>query len=111
MLPLNYIVNANGIPCIGSIAVNVGATQVSFTLNSRLSFSRFRGLVLVELSQTIPSDATQTLPIVVTSANGTVPLVKAGGEEVTVADFAGAGVYLLHYSNVANTLQVLPAIV
>lgn len=111
MLPANYMSNINGIPRIESNSVNVGTASVVFSLNARLSFARFNGLVLIKLNQEIPTGTTATLPIVVTSVNGDVPLVKAGGDAVTVADIAGTGVYLLYYDNAANTLQVMPAIV
>lgn len=111
MLPTSYMSNINGIPRIESNSVSVSSTSVVFALNSRLSFVRFNGLVLVKLAQTIPSGTTTTLPIIVTSANGDVPLVKVGGDAVTVADVTGTGVYLLYYDNASNTLQVLPAIV
>lgn len=111
MLPINYMSNINGIPRIESNNVTVGTSSVVFALNTRLSFVRFNGLVLIKLNQAIPSGTTATLPIVVTSANGDVPLVKVGGDAVTVADITGIGVYLLYYDNASNTLQALPTIV
>ena len=103
--------NINGIPRIESTSVSVGTANVSFALNARLSFVRFNGLVLIKLNQAIPVGTITTLPVVVTSANGEVPLVKVGGDAVTVADIGGVGVYLLYYDNTSNTLQALPAIV
>lgn len=103
--------NINGIPRIESNSISVGTASVVFALNSRLSFVRFNGLVLIKLNQIIPTGTTATLPIVVTSANGEVPLVKVGGNAVTVDDIAGTGVYLFYYDNVSNTLQALPSII
>lgn len=103
--------NINGIPRVESNNVTVSTSSVVFALNARLSFVRYNGLVLVKLNQSIPSGTTTTLPVVVTSANGDVPLVKVGGDAVTVADITGIGVYLLYYDNASNTLQALPTIV
>lgn len=111
MLPINYMSNINGIPRVESNNVTVSTSSVVFALNARLSFVRYNGLVLVKLNQSIPSGTTTTLPVVVTSANGDVPLVKVGGDAVTVADITGIGVYLLYYDNASNTLQALPTIV
>ena len=106
MLPIQYMSNINGIPRIESNSVAVNTTSVTFSLNARLSFVRFNGLILLKLNQLIPTGTTATLPIVVTSANGNVPLVKVNGN-ATVADITGVGVYLVCYDNETNTLQLV----
>jgi hypothetical protein len=98
--------NINGIPRIESASVSVDTANVSFALNARLSFARFNGLILLKLNQLIPTGTAATLPIVVTSANGNVPLTKVNGA-ATVADITGIGVYLTYYDNVTNTLQLV----
>jgi hypothetical protein len=40
-------------------------------------------------------------------AGNTQTLTTAGGEDVTVADMAGTGVYLVYYDRFANILQLV----
>jgi len=109
--PIFYLANRFGIPRIESQSVTVdGTTNVAFSFSSDVRFSRsFGGLVLVKLTQSIPTGTTTTLPIVFTSRyGGTKPIVGYNGTAVTVADLPGTGIYLVYYDG--NTLQLLGSI-
>lgn len=108
ILPAYINVNVNGIPTLSSNSVTVGTTQVAFDFNNHRNVGRpFRGLIIVRLSQVIPTGTTATLPIVFTSDGGnTQTLTKENGEPVTVADIPGTGVYILWFESQTNTLQV-----
>ncbi len=104
--PVNFMSNRSGIPRIQSTGVVVGASEVSFTFNADVTFSRnYSGLVLVRLLQAIPSGTTTTLPVVFTSSAGTQALTGPGGTALTVADVATPGIYLLYYDRATNVLQ------
>lgn len=108
-MPVNPFILANkeGIPRVESIAVNVTSSDVQFKFHPH-NFMRnnFSGLVLVKLSQVIPSGTTTSLPIVFTSeSTQNVTLTTQGGEPVTVANIT-TGVYLTFFEKSTNTLQL-----
>ena len=109
LLPGYINVNVNGIPAIRSLSVNVTATEVQFDFNNHRNVgSPFRGLLIVNLAQSIPTGTTATLPIVFTSGGGNSRNVtNVGGANATVADITGTGVYLMWIENSTNTLQLL----
>ncbi|MBO5217551.1 MAG: hypothetical protein J6B41_07400 [Alistipes sp.] len=109
ILPPYINVNANGIPTLSSLSVNVTATQVAFDFNNHRNIGApYRGLLIIRLAQAIPTGTTTTLPVVFTSSGGNAqPLTTYNGEPVTVADIAGTGVYLVWYESATNTLQLL----
>ena len=97
LLPFNINVNVGGIPCLRSTAVTVSTTEVRFDFNAHRNVGRpFVGLVVVQLAQAIPAGTTTTLPIVFTTEGGNpANLTTYNGDNVTVADVAGTGVYLV----------------
>lgn len=101
---LRYISNQGGIPRFESNAVNIGTSNVSFSLSDAGSnfTNNFNGLILIKFNQSIASGTTTTLPIVV---NNTIPVTTYGGANLTVADFKGTGIYLAYYSD--KSLQLL----
>lgn len=109
LLPFNINVNVNGIPCLKSTAVNVSATDVRFDFNSHRNVGRpFVGLVIVQLAQAIPTGTTTTLPIVFTTEGGNpATLTTYNGADVTVADIAGTGVYLVFVDTQSGVVQLL----
>lgn len=113
LLPAFINVNVNGIPALRSLSVTVTATEVRFDFNNHRNVgSPFRGLIIINLAQAIPTGTTATLPIVFTSDGGnTQPLTTYDGEAVTVADIAGTGIYLVWFENATSTLQLLSGIV
>lgn len=109
LLPFNINVNVNGIPCLRSTAVNVTATDVRFDFNSHRNVGRpFVGLVVVQLAQPIPAGTTAALPIVFTTEGGNpANLTTYNGANVTVADIAGTGVFLVWVNTQSGEVQLL----
>lgn len=104
--PFQYV-NLNGIPTIQSRSITVSETSVDFKFNPDWDRRPFRGLILVYLSEAIPEGTTTTLPIRFSMAGTTSNVTVAGGENLTVADLPGVGVYLLYYDRLSDTLQLL----
>lgn len=109
ILPAYINVNRGGIPAIRSLSVAVTTTQVSFDFNNHRNVGApFRGLLVVNLAQAIPTGTTGTLPIVFTSDGGNAQeLTTLNGVAVTAADITGTGIYLVWYESQTNTLQLL----
>lgn len=109
ILPTYINVNINGIPAVRSLSVNVTSTEVQFNFNNHPNIGRpFRGLIVINLAQTIPSGTTPTLPIIFTSDGGTsIPLTGYNGAAITVADITGTGIYLVWHESQTNTLQLI----
>lgn len=112
---MNYrapFVNANGIAILYSTSVAVSTDDVTFTLSEPISrYVPSRGLVLVNLANAIPSGTTTTLPIKFTMNGYTANVTNYGGANLTVANVAGTGVYLVYYDRVKDILQVMSGIV
>lgn len=108
--PFQYV-NINGLPTIQSRSVLVTETSVDFKFNPDWDRRPFRGLILVYLSEAIPEGTTTTLPIRFSMAGTTSNVTVAGGDNLTVADLPGVGVYLFYYDRLADTLQLLNTIV
>lgn len=113
LLPFNINVNVNGIPCLRSTAVTVNTTEVRFDFNSHRNVGRpFVGVIAVQLAQAIPAGTATTLPIVFTTEGGNAAnLTTYGGGNVTVADIAGTGVYLVWVDSQSGAVQLLTGIV
>jgi hypothetical protein len=113
VLPERINVNQFGIPTISSNSVSVGTTQVAFDFNNHPTVGQpFRGLVVIRLNQAIPAGTTTTLPIVFTSdSSNPVNLVGFNGNNITVADISGTGIYLIFVDSQANNVQLLTGIV
>lgn len=109
LLPFNINVNVNGLPCLRSTAVTVSATEVRFDFNSHRNVGRpFVGVVVVQLAQAIPDGTTTTLPVVFTTEGGNpANLTTYDGANVTVADIAGTGVYLVWVDSQSGVVQLL----
>jgi len=112
---MNYrtpFVNQNGIAILDSTSVSVASDAVTFTLNEPISrFVPSRGLVLVNLANEIPSGTTGTLPIKFTMNGFTSVVTSYGGEDLTVANIVGTGMYLVYYDRVRDILQVMSGII
>lgn len=113
LLPFNINVNVNGIPALRSTAVSVSTTEVRFDFNSHRNVGRpFVGIVVVQLAQAIPTGTTATLPVVFTTDGGNAAnLTSYNGDNVTVADIAGTGVYLVWVNTQTGDVQLLTGIV
>ena len=113
LLPRNINVNVNGIPALRSTSVNVSTTEVRFDFNSHRNVGRpFVGIIAVQLAQAIPAGTTTTLPVTFTTEGGNAAnLTTFDGENVTVADVAGTGIYLVWVDTQSGTVQLLTGIV
>ena len=109
LLPAYINVNQSGIPALRSLSVTVGTTDVRFDFNNHRNVGRpFRGLLVVNLAQLIPTGTTATLPIVFTSGGGSVAKSQHLMEILlTVADIPGTGIYLFWYESQTDSLQLL----
>ena len=104
--PYQYV-NINGIPTIKTQTVVVSDTAVTFKFAPDFDGRPFRGLILVYISETIPTGTTTTLPVQFSMAGTTSNVTVAGGAAVTVADLPGVGIYLVYFDRWADTLQLI----
>ena len=104
--PYQYI-NINGIPTIKTQTVVVSDTAVTFKFAPDFDGRPFRGLILVYISEAIPTGTTTTLPVQFSMAGTTSNVTVAGGATVTVADVPGVGIYLVYFDRWADTLQLI----
>ena len=113
LLPAYINVNQSGIPALRSLSVTVGTADVRFDFNNHRNVGRpFRGLLIVNLAQLIPTGTTDTLPVVFTSGGGNVAEVTTfNGDPVTVADIPGTGIYLFWYESQTDSLQLLTGLI
>lgn len=113
LLPAYINVNQSGIPALRSLSVTVGTADVRFDFNNHRNVGRpFRGLLIVNLAQLIPTGTTDTLPVVFTSGGGSVAEVTTfNGDPVTVADIPGTGIYLFWYESQTDSLQLLTGLI
>lgn len=109
LLPAYINVNQTGIPALRSLSVSVGTNDVRFDFNNHRNVGNpFRGLIIFNLAQAIPTGTTETLPIVFTSGGGSVAeLTTLNGDPVTVANITGTGIYLAWYESQTDSLQLL----
>ena len=109
LLPFNINVNVGGIPALRSTAVTVSTTEVRFDFNSHRNVGRpFVGIIAVQLAQAIPTGTTTTLPIVFTTEGGNpANLTTFNGDNVTVDDIPGTGVYLVWVDTTSGLVQLL----
>ncbi len=107
MFPYQYV-NRRGIAEIATTGVTVNTDNVVFTFpNHAFAGAWYRGLVLINLAQGIPTDTTGTLPVLFETNGVTKPLTTYNGAAVTVADITGTGIYLVYYNKQTDTLQLM----
>lgn len=106
IFPFQYV-NVRGVPTIMTRSVTVSDTSVDFKFNPDWNSRPFRGLLLVNISEAIPTGTTATLPIRFSMAGTTSNVTVAGGDNLTVADLPGVGIYLFYYDRFSDTLQLL----
>ena len=105
--------NTNNPVALRSISVTVTANEVQFVFRNRPNFCRpYFGGLYAYLAQAIPSGTTSTLPVSFTTDGGNAAnLTTYNGENVTVADIAGTGVFLVWVDSQSGTVQLLTGIV
>jgi hypothetical protein len=107
----NNLVNRNGIATLDSNGINVSTDAVTYTIRFPFDVNvPFRGLVLVRLNEAIPEGTTGTLPIKLTLGGFTQTVTTYNGDNLTVTDLPGTGVYLLYYNRFAGILQLIGAV-
>ena len=109
ILPAYINVNTGGIPTLRSLSVTVTSSKVQYDFNNHRNVGRpYRGLLIINLAQPIPTGTTATLPVVfTTTGENEQPLVKVNGTPATVEDISGTGIYLVWYESQTNTLQLI----
>ena len=112
ILPPFINVNVNGIPALRSLSVTVTATDVRYDFNNHRNVGRpFRGLIVINLAQAIPTGTTDALPVLFTSDGGNAQsLTTINGDAITASDITGTGIYLVWFESQTNTLQLLTGV-
>lgn len=101
----NITTNVNGVPVLKTSSVTVGTDTVDFALGFRRIPAM--GIIVINIADAIPADATATLPVRFTLNGGTRNLTFFGGTSVTAGDLAGTGVIEVFYSWFDGTLQLI----
>ena len=97
--------NFNTIP---STAVTVGTENVTIELPNHAFYRRnYVGGFFLDLRDAIPAGTTATLPILIGTNGDTRPLLEYGTTPATVANFAGPGIYEIHYNRYTNQLYIV----
>ena len=65
------------------------------------------GSFFLDLRTAIPAGTTATLPVLIGTNGDTRPLMEIEGTPATVANFAGAGIYEIHYNRYTNELYIV----
>jgi hypothetical protein len=106
IFPYQYS-NINGIPSLEVRRIVVSDTSVDFVFRPDWDRNPSRGILFIYVPDAIPDGTTGTLPIRFTMAGNVQNVTVAGGANLTVADFAGAGYYLVAYDRNAGALQLI----
>ena len=97
--------NYNTIPSAG---VTVGTDAVTIELPPHSLYRRnYVGSFFLNLREAIPAGTTATLPVKISSNGVSLPLMEIAGTQATVANFAGAGIYEIHYNKYTNELYIV----
>ena len=106
----NVTINSHGIPFLQSTGVTVSTTSVDIAFGFRRLNSPL-GLIVLDITEAIPTGTTATLPVQVSLNGGTIALTAFNGTAVTAGDLVGTGKILAIYDRFEGTLQVVPGIV
>lgn len=97
--------NFNTLP---SVSVTVAANAVTIEIPNHAFFRRnYVGSFYLNLREAIPAGTTATLPVLIGTNGDTRPLMETEGTPATVANFAGAGIYEIHYNRYTNELYLV----
>lgn len=98
----------NNINTIPSTNVTVGTDAVTIEIPNHAFYRRnYVGSFFLNLRTAIPTGTTATLPILIGTNGDTRPLMENEGTPATVANFAGAGIYEIHYNKYTNELYIV----
>lgn len=87
----NITTNAGGVPYLSAINVTVGTENVNIALSPRQLPPV--GYFTVYLNNSIPADATTTLPVILSMNGANRPLTLPNGTAVTVEQLVGVNVF------------------
>lgn len=91
-----------------SVSVTVGAENVTIEIPNHAFLRRnYVGSFFLNLREAIPTGTTATLPILIGVNGDTRPLMETSETPATVANFAGAGIYEIHYNRYTNELYLV----
>lgn len=106
VFPYQYS-NINGIPSLEVRRIIVSDTSVDFVFRPDWDRNPTRGILFIHVPEAIPEGTTTTLPIRFSMAGSSRNVTVAGGANLTVADFAGTGYYIVAYDRNAGALQLI----
>ena len=88
--------------------MTVGSENVTIELPEHALYRRnYVGSFFLDLRSAIPAGTTATLPILIGVNGDARPLLEYGNTPATVANFAGAGIYEIHYNRYTNQLYIV----
>lgn len=91
-----------------SVNVTVGTENVTIEIPNHAFLNKsYVGGFFLNLRQAIPAGTTATLPILIGTNGDTRPLMEYEGTPATVANFAGPGIYEIHYNKYTNELYIV----
>ena len=97
--------NYNTLP---SVNVTVGTDAVTIEIPNHAFFRRnYVGSFFLDLRTAIPAGTAATLPVLIGTNGDTRQLMETEGTPATVANFAGAGIYEIHYNRYTNELYLV----
>lgn len=101
----NVTTNVNGIPFLPTTNITVGTESVDLALG----FRRIQpmGYLTIRISDVIPADTTETLPVTLTLNGTTRALTLPNGTPVTVANLLNVGVMLVFNDRFNGTLSLM----
>lgn len=98
----------NNLNTLPSVNVTVGTDAVTIEIPNHAFFRRnYVGSFFLNLREAIPAGTTATLPVLIGTNGDTRPLMEYEGTPATVANFAGAGIYEIHYNKYTNELYLV----
>lgn len=108
-LPFLYpSLGRNNLNTLPSVNVTVGTDAVTIEIPNHAFFRRnYVGSFFLDLRTAIPAGTTATLPVLIGTNGDTRPLMETEGTAATVANFAGAGIYEIHYNRYTNELYLV----
>lgn len=108
-LPFLYpSLGRNNLNTLPSVNVTVGTDAVTIEIPNHAFFRRnYVGSFFLDLRTAIPAGTTATLPVLIGTNGDTRPLMETEGAAATVANFAGAGIYEIHYNRYTNELYLV----
>ena len=91
-----------------SVNVTVGTENVTIEIPNHAFLNKsYVGSFFLDLRTAIPAGTTATLPVLIGTNGDTRPLMETEGTAATVANFAGPGIYEIHYNRYTNQLYIV----